>query len=63
MDFVKERSTNEQIFHMLKILENCSEFGIETHSLFTDFKAAYDNLDRSNCNGGISDPTEGYRTS
>jgi hypothetical protein len=39
-------STSEQIFNIRQILEKCSEFGIEAHHLFIDFKAAYDSIDR-----------------
>jgi sorting nexin-29 len=31
-----------------QILGKCNEFGIETHHLFIDFRAAYDSVDRSN---------------
>jgi sorting nexin-29 len=31
-----------------QILEKCNGFGIETHHLFIDFKAAYDSVDRFN---------------
>jgi sorting nexin-29 len=30
------------------VLEKCNKFGIETHHLFMDFRAAYDSVDRSN---------------
>jgi hypothetical protein len=33
---------------MIQILENCSEFGIEKHSLFVDFNAAYDRSGKCN---------------
>jgi hypothetical protein len=30
------------------VLEKCNEFGIETHPLFIDFRAAYDSMIRFN---------------
>jgi hypothetical protein len=37
----------EQIFNLRQILEKSKEFGIETHHLFIDLKAAYDSINRS----------------
>jgi sorting nexin-29 len=45
--FHEGRSTSNQIFNVCQILEKCIEFGIETHHLFIDFRAAYDSIDRS----------------
>jgi hypothetical protein len=44
--FHQGRSISEQIFNIYQILEKRSEFGIETHHLFIDFKAACDSIDR-----------------
>jgi sorting nexin-29 len=46
--FRQGRSTSEQILSIRQILQKYSEFGIETHHLFSDFKAAYDSIDRCN---------------
>jgi sorting nexin-29 len=46
--FRQGRSTVDQIFTVRQLLEKCNEFGIETHHLFIDCKAAYDSVDRSN---------------
>jgi hypothetical protein len=42
------RSTYDQIFTILQIIEKCNEFQIETHNLFIDFRSAYDAIDRDN---------------
>ena len=39
-------STSDQLFTIRQILQKCSEFGVETHHLFIDFKAAYDTIIR-----------------
>jgi hypothetical protein len=46
--FHQGRSTSDKMFNLHQVLEKCNDFGIETHQLFTDFRAAYDSIDRSN---------------
>jgi sorting nexin-29 len=46
--FHQGRSTSDQIFNLHQVLEKCNKFGIETHHLFIDFRAAYDSTDRCN---------------
>jgi hypothetical protein len=38
--FRQGRSTSDQIFNLCQVVEKCNEFGIETHHLFIDFRAA-----------------------
>ena len=45
--FRSGKSTIDQIFCLRQILERTLEFGIGTHQLFIDYKAAYDNIIRS----------------
>ena len=45
--FRRDRSTSDQIFNLRLILQRGREFNIQTHHLFIDFKAAYDNIIRS----------------
>jgi hypothetical protein len=35
------------IFNLRQVLKNVTNFGIETHHLFIDFRTAYDSIDRS----------------
>ena len=44
--FRRNRSTTDKIFIMQQILEKCSEYNIEMHVLFIDFKQAFDSVDR-----------------
>jgi sorting nexin-29 len=53
--FRQGRSTIDQIFNLHQVLEKCNEFGIETHLLFTDFRAAYDSIDRSNLGSAMKE--------
>jgi sorting nexin-29 len=53
--FRKGRSTVDQIFTLRQTLEKCREFGIETHHLFVDFKAAYDSINRTELLRTLSD--------
>jgi hypothetical protein len=46
--FRQGRCTVNRIFAVLQILEKCHDYGIETHHLFIDVKAAYDRVDRFN---------------
>jgi hypothetical protein len=41
------KSTIDQIFTLCQILERTTEYGIGTHQLFIDYKAAYDSIRRS----------------
>jgi hypothetical protein len=50
-----ERSTVDQIFTMCRILEKCSEHRKDTHHLFTDFKTAYDSIDRHSLYAAIKE--------
>ena len=36
----------DQIYVVRQILEKCYEFGIELHSIFIDFKQAFDEVNR-----------------
>ena len=45
--FSRDRSTSDQIFNFRLILQRGREFNIQTHHLVIDFKAAYDNIIRS----------------
>ncbi|CAK1591299.1 unnamed protein product [Parnassius mnemosyne] len=45
--FRPNRSTVDQIFSLRQILEKTFEYNVNTHHLFVDFKAAYDNVHRS----------------
>ncbi|CAK1583346.1 unnamed protein product [Parnassius mnemosyne] len=45
--FRLNRSTVDQIFSLRQILEKTFEYNVNTHNLFVDFKAAYDNVHRS----------------
>ena len=45
--FRPNRSTTDQIFNLRLILQKGKEFNVNTHHLFIDFKAAYDNIKRS----------------
>ncbi|CAK1604104.1 unnamed protein product [Parnassius mnemosyne] len=45
--FRPNRSTVDQIFSLRHILERTIEHNVNTHHLFVDFKAAYDNVHRS----------------
>jgi hypothetical protein len=42
--FPSAESTNDQIFSLRQILEKMYEHKIETHNVFVDFKATYDNV-------------------
>jgi len=42
----RERSTVDQIFTVLQILEKCCEHGKDTRHLFIDFDVAYDSINR-----------------
>ncbi|CAH2100131.1 unnamed protein product [Euphydryas editha] len=44
--FRPNRSTVDQIFSLRQILEKTFEYNVNTHHLFVDFKAAYDNVHR-----------------
>ncbi len=44
--FRKNRSTTDQIFNLRLILQRGSEFNVQTHHLFIDFKQAYDQVKR-----------------
>jgi len=44
--FRRNMSTTENIFIMQQILEKCYEYNIEMYVLFTDFKQAFDSVDR-----------------
>jgi sorting nexin-29 len=46
--FRQGRSTNDQIFTILQILEKYNEFQIVTLHLLIDFQSAYDSIDRDN---------------
>jgi sorting nexin-29 len=48
VDSVKEDPQVTRSLTYVKCLKKCNEFGIETHHLFIDFRAAYDNIDISN---------------
>ena len=45
--FVGGKSTIDQIFTLLQILQKWREHQTPTHHLFIDFKAAYDTIDRN----------------
>jgi sorting nexin-29 len=45
--FKEGNSTIDQIFNLRQVLEKCGEFNIGTHHVFTDYKAAYDSINRS----------------
>ncbi|CAK1585329.1 unnamed protein product [Parnassius mnemosyne] len=45
--FRPNRSTVDQIFSLSQILEKPFEYNVNTHHLFVDFKAAYNNVHRS----------------
>lgn len=44
--FRRGMSTTDQLFILRQIMERTREFGINTHHLFVDFKAAYDSVYR-----------------
>lgn len=44
--FRRNRSTTDQIFNLRLILQRGSEFNVQTHHLFIDFKQAYDRIKR-----------------
>jgi hypothetical protein len=49
------RSTVNQIFTLRQVLEKRKEFGIETLHLFTDFKSAYDTIEREQLYSAVSE--------
>jgi sorting nexin-29 len=53
--FRPSKSTTDQIFTQRKILERTTEFGIGTHHLFIDYKAAYDRIRREQLYDSIKD--------
>jgi hypothetical protein len=44
--FRPNKSTIDQIFTLRQILKKTTEFGIGTHNLLIDYKAAYDSVRR-----------------
>jgi sorting nexin-29 len=50
-----ERSTADQIFTVCQILEKCGEHGKDTNHLFSDFKAAYDSIDKRSLYAAIEE--------
>jgi hypothetical protein len=44
--FIAGKSTSDQIFNLRQIMGKTSEYGIKIYYLFTDFKAAYDSINR-----------------
>jgi sorting nexin-29 len=53
--FRSSKSTTDQIFTQRQILERTTEFGIGTHHLFIDYKAAYDSIRREQLYDSIRD--------
>jgi hypothetical protein len=46
MGLGEKRSTTDNTFKLLQILEKCYEYNIEMHVLFIDFKQAFGSADR-----------------
>jgi hypothetical protein len=44
--FIAGKSITYQIFNLRQIMEKSSEYGVKIYYLFTDFKAAYDSINR-----------------
>ena len=56
--FLPGKSTIDQIFTLRQILEKTTEFGIGTHHLFIDYKAAYDSINREQLYHALREPPE-----
>jgi hypothetical protein len=45
-DFCPRRSSTEQTFILRQSLEKWDEYGIDVNTLFTDYKQAFDSIDK-----------------
>jgi hypothetical protein len=47
MGFRPNRSTTDNIFIVIQILEKCCEYNIELHNIFVDYSQAFNSIHRN----------------